>query len=324
MMQAEYTGNKAQIFKFTYCSADGSFIIQPANCYNVDQTLTLSSAGDERADRRALLYDLNPAMAHGRFWVVKREVTTDCYKIVPVTSYGVMTLTDRYTGNTHYVNQYYTGMSTGDVALDIWQFVSTTRIFDENEITRYEQDTRHWCWVAASKTAASVETPFYGTISQRTVVELIMGPNSDEEEGNQSEKAQASNYYVSQNLNSGKFVAVEDHYYSEAIVRRFIMDGHVINMSVRTENNGSGHALVLMGFEWVDMEESGEIGYYMYYFLDPWSTASSEPQGVFYTDLTKYSDDLLRNGTMYVWKHSVVYSTNYVNQSTLFTEEGAY
>lgn len=308
---ADFHGGTHQIFKFIYYADAHCFKIQPAYCYDNDMLLTQSILEEEHSGRDTMLYPRR-AKTYQRYWIVKRAGTTDCYKIVAVSSYGTMTLTTRIEGTSYNVCQDYTGMSTGDVSYDIWQFVDTTKIFDNNEITRYKQDKSNWCWVAAAKTAASTETPFYATIGQATVVERIKGSVVNET-GSQTEKTKASNYYVSQNLNSGDFVAKNNQYYSEEVIRRFIMDGHAINISVMSINNGSGHSVVIMGFKWVDQEDC-----FMYYFLDPWNTASSDPQPILYSTLTKYSTTITSYGS--VWKHCVVYSTSYAAQTVAFIE----
>lgn len=122
--QWNYHGDSNQVFKFIYHEADKNYSIQPLNnilnfdgCTENKNLMIGSSSDGAHADRKLCIYTQDLSKNTQRFWVVKVIGVTDGYKIVPVSSYGTMCLTNRTSGET-YVNQYYT--DTTSSGNDVW------------------------------------------------------------------------------------------------------------------------------------------------------------------------------------------------------------
>lgn len=151
-MQA-FTGDTHQIYKFVYDSTNQFFYIQPAVGYadNLNRRIAIRwVSGTEHADRRVFLKDA-AVVYRQQFWVVKTGSVSGRYKIVPVSSNGTMTITNR----ANYLNQYYTSTSTTSGS-DIWIFEPTQKF---NSTAWVSQEGKPWCWAAFGKMLVSSENP---------------------------------------------------------------------------------------------------------------------------------------------------------------------
>lgn len=304
MVQTSFTGNTHQIFKFVYYGSGTQkyFRIIPANCYSETNPFwltTQSIASQPHPDRKAMIYPDRPNKTYQRYWVVKREGTTNCYKIVPVSSYGTMTLTNRPSGSTYNVNQYYTNTETDDIAADIWQF-ETTNI--QTSAQWVYQEGQPWCWAAAAKTIASCENPqYYYTPLSQVVYMLLDDPDNG---GFPIHAAKAANYFLKGEYTNKNFKHfVEPTIYTETVLRKLIKDDHAI--WIEMEGKNAAHDLTIIGFEWNDTDKE-----YKYYLFD-----SNFDPGIYGDKIVTYEN--LRSYSTIVWsqlsywEHVVAYRESY-------------
>ena len=143
--QWNYHGDSNQLFYVEYDSTNKWYTIEAQNS---DKLLSIAS-GSTHPDRR-LCIETNNSSSRQHFWIVKNNETPISYKIVPVSSYGTMCLTDRtVTDDDTYVNQYYTN-TTGN-GTDVWYFDSYVNI--SSSATEYETYDRNAAWYYAANNA---------------------------------------------------------------------------------------------------------------------------------------------------------------------------
>lgn len=106
-------------------------------------------------------------------------------------------------------------------------------------LTRREQEKSYWCWAASAQMAGE----YYGkNISQSTIVYQIRGTfNNVGARG--SDTLQAINFALPQ----GK-KAVETNVESKTFLQTKLSNSHVVPI-VMQWNNGSGHVVVLSGYD---------------------------------------------------------------------------
>lgn len=298
-----FTGNTNQIFKFVYDSEHKFFYIQPAVAYDVNRRLAVRWVSDtEHADRWCFLKD-SAVILRQQFWVIKINGYSDRYKIVPRSSYGTMTLASR----SGFVNQYYTSASTS--SNDVWTLEPTSKHLD---INFYHQDESNWCWVASAKMAASAENATNLTTQSNAVYAIKQAIVNNT--GTIMETRQAANYFMRGNINDTYFAERENQIYSEGIARRFIQENHAIILNMqRTSSSGTGHAIVLKGFAWIDAQNMpASPGFYYYYCLDPLDYLANDRT----VELNKLIDGSYEMySTNYRWQHTITYTTTYSGQT---------
>ena len=301
-MQA-FTGDTHQIYKFVYDSTNKFFYIQPAVGYadNLNRRIAIRwVSGTEHADRRVFLKDA-AVVYRQQFWVVKTGSVSGRYKIVPVSSNGTMTITNR----ANYLNQYYTSASTSSGA-DVWILESTYTV---NSSQWYEQEKTNWCWVASGQSAASAETSAAASRTQSSAIINILGSDGNLT-GTITNIAEAANYFIDGNKDSGKYTILESQIYSEYNIRKHIRDDHSILVDLQPAT-GVGHVITIVGFDWIDSIEGVSPGYYIYYCYDP---AGHDIRYFFdYDSIKKYNTMFTINSTK--WQHTVAYSTSYVRDT---------
>lgn len=145
MHQWNYHGDSNQLFYVEYDFDNKWYTIEAQNS---DKLLSIAS-GSTHPDRR-LCIETNISSSQQHFWIVRNAGTPISYKIVPVSSYGTMCLTDRsVAGDDTYVNQYYTN-TTGN-GTDVWYFDSYVTFTSSK--TDYEAYDRDAAWHYAANNA---------------------------------------------------------------------------------------------------------------------------------------------------------------------------
>lgn len=244
---ASFDGNKKQLFKFTYDSAGKFFYIKPVSCNSAGYRLSISTAYTNHADRQ-LTANTSANADNQKFWIV--NVGGNKYKILPLSGYGTMSLTER----NNYVNQYYTKNGTGTD--DTWIFELPVH---DVGTTYYSQEGKNWCWVASAKSMASSESNFNNQ-SLAAAVTAVYG-DAYNIGGDVLARAQAANYFTSQNINSGRFIGKKDKIYSEPTIRKILKSGHAVGLSLESPK-GDKHAITIYKFDWVESKSR----YYYYYY----------------------------------------------------------
>lgn len=298
-----FTGDTHQIYKFVYNSEKKFFYIQPAVGYadNLNRRIAIRwVSGTEHADRRVFLKDA-ATVYRQQFWVVKTGSVSGRYKIVPVSSNGTMTITNR----ANYLNQYYTSSSTTSGA-DVWQLETTKK---QNSAVWCDQIMSNWCWAAAARVGASSETPFSGAALADGVA-AVKG-NTANDAGSLSEVAQAANFFMDGNKYSGNFTILENQGYSEYRLRKHIVDDHSVQIAMQPKT-GVGHMIVIVGFEWIDVPSGTSPGYYEYLYFD--SDKHDITYHVKYDTLMTLSTDVTQSYAS-KWTNSIAYSSSYVNDT---------
>ena len=319
MNQQAFTGEHRQIMKITYNSTGKYYYIQPVSCYgeieenDADRRLGIRTTQELHPDRHVIINTFSTETAQ-RFWIVKREGTPGKYKIVPVSSYGTMTIANR-SGN--YVNQYYTSTGTADTDNDIWEFETTKKM---TSATRYQQEYDMWCWVAAARMAASSEETFFSSITQSYAVETVKGKIVNEA-GTLQESALAANFFRDANMNSGSFKALEGKIYSESQMLKFIADNHTLILSLQYQTQSIGHSIVLIGFEWEDSRDSYDApGSYKFYYYDPWFDVTDKQ--IAYYETFVGPSHLISTDSLTIWNGTVARETSYVDDTENYEEGG--
>ena len=303
--QWEFHGDTNQIFKFVYNSSGRYYTIQPVNAYSVNRKLTVQSiSGTEHADRQLILYN-NSTQNYQKFWVVRTSPGSVTYKIVPVSSYGTMTLTNRGDSTDSWVKQYYT--DTTNNGRDIWRLDHTnTRIVT----TWYGQsaDRDMCCWAYAAKMAVSA---FYN-LEDRSIDSGIAAVKGSiiNEPGNIYESQQISNYFFDENKYGNHYIGFNNKIYSSSNMRKFIHDGYPLQVALQP-SEGIGHMITIIGYEWRDIVDGSlSPGYYAFNYYDSLQNALGGE--VRYNELINGTNTIIPGSK---WKQTVAFATGYVNNT---------
>ncbi len=247
----DFTGNTGQIYKFIYNSTGKYFYIQPAVGYNTDRRVEIQWDSGIEHENRQLYLKSSGVVLRQQFWVIK--MSNGYYKFVPRSSYGTMALSAR----SGYVNQYYTSQSAATDRIDIWKLEDTMKFTSTAWVS---QEGKNWCWAASAKMLASSEDPqnFSATLTNAIIAVVNDAPNTGQ---NETKMAQVANYIKTGNINSNDFYGFPIlSNYSEATLRKFIVDDHSISIIVR--NTTLAHALNIIGFAWNENTRKYDFCYY--------------------------------------------------------------
>ena len=334
MIQTTFTGNTHQIFKFVYYGSGTQkyFRIIPANCYSETNPFwltTQSIASQPHPDRKAMIYPDRPNKTYQRYWVVKREGTANCYKIVPVSSYGTMTLTNRPSGSTYNVNQYYTNTETDDIAADIWQLQDTKVTTSAKKLPIPAEEVQNgFCWIACARMMASAATTSLYDISLTDLAIAIKGHSNYNKGGSVQDSAKAANCYMGTSIDSNFYAGIFNKKYSEPALRNLIMNGLPVISSQREtaanddipdsqQGNVYKHQIIIVGFEWNDALQS-----YYYTVYDPYYAETIWERSFHYSTLTSsFGGVNPMNSHFTCWQNTAVRNVWYINDGLLPPDE---
>lgn len=298
--KSTFDGNLKQLFKFTYDSAGKFFYIQPLSGESTNRILSISMSYTEHADRQ-LTINASSATSNQKFWII--NVGTNKYKILPLSGYGTMSLTE--SGN--YINQFYT--QSGTSTYDTWIFEVPSV---ELNIQRTSQIDHPWCWAASAMTMASSEDEYRNPTIESVVTAVFGRPV--EEGGRTTEKIEAANFCITGSITGNpaeglEYVGDDHKIYTEETLRRFIKDGHAVSVSMDSQSDD--HAITIYKFELFD------DGKYRYYYFD--SNKFYGTDGSYYEDYVLYAQ-LINGYSMYgmvfewegVCAFKTAYSENYI------------
>ncbi len=325
-----FTGQTSQLYKFTYvndASLGPYFYIQPVIGYdntddetNTNRRLEIEAvSGSARDGRRLESYTVNSDRRQ-KFWVVQSTLP-GFYKIVPLNSYGTMTLhaksnspadvTQSYTIDMYYNED---GNATYN-AQDMWRLLPSSK---KTSSTNFAELKDNWCWAVSGHIAASAETPFDTTVTQREAVMAARDDNTPDlgdadSGGSIYDTAQVANYFMNRNINSNYFAAYVNKIYSQTNLRKFIFDDHSVVTCFRDVSQADqGHMVTFVAFRWSDRQgKDGAPGYYQYGFYCPDRYPSITY--INYTTMTNASYEVTEYASK--WKHTAVYQTNYASNT---------
>jgi hypothetical protein len=174
------------------------------------------------------------------------------------------------------------------------------------------QQKFNWCWAASARMFASNYSTNSITRTQTQAVTEVLGSSADEP-GSSEEAIEAINYYISgSTINTVNAISVNWKIYTEAIMKQFLDDGHVlyINRTKYTDINDSNsttwaHATIISGYMYIKDK-------CWLLMLDPWLPNIGKYKIISYENLVNgRNTEFGEESEIYVWTNSIVVETEY-------------
>ena len=297
-----FTGSTNTILKFKYSVSGKYYYIQPASCYSENIRAGVTTSGEH--DTRQLKTLTNDSSAtNQRFWVVKTGVIDYTFKILPVSSYGTMTLTKSGT----YVNQYYTNDGPISNSPDAWRFHPTNATIETTYYGKPADGSRsNCCWAFSAKTMVSA----FQYIPDRSIDSGIIAVKGSliDEGGTVFETSQIANCFFSGDKNDSFYYPLAGKIFSAQNMTKIINSGNPIEIMVIPLSGNEGHWVTIVKYKWIDDENGpGSPGGYRFYYYcsDSGNTLIETTFGL----LTTYTAGVM-GYTPARWINSVVYGSD--------------
>lgn len=312
MQQYQLTGGREMVFKLHYNASGQYYHIIPVVGYGLRSRMSMATSG-EHADRAAS-FEKNVDQNYQRFWVVSTG-QKNLYKIVPVSSYGTMTVSSRPSGSENYVNQYYTATSSQTNDRDVWCFETTKKIHSTVYYGKPADGSRSkCCWAYAAKNMVGINGRDNSAYTVDKGIKAVKGSLVNQV-GSYTETAMIANYFRSGSVNSNDYVARGDLVFSQQYMLKALLKD-AICLSIGPIS-GEGHMITAIGFEWVDCEGGDHYpGYFIIWYLCP--DQGSTPLSIPYASLREFTDEI--TGSPATWRGTVTANNEYANHMINFQQ----
>ena len=254
-----------QVFRVDYISSEKCYKLTPQAISTRPLTIQ-SSSTIERPNRNLVVYDWSN-VSNQKFWIVSSGGNGKV-KIVPVSTYGNMTLTDRNDTDKR-VGQFYTDTTSSN--RDLWQIVFRSWL---PNVTGYDTEINNGCWLDASCTMGNQLRTANGFAPSTLTGEQVQTAVGDTGNGgNATEEIAAVKCFMKDSLNvnatSGPnfSISAENDYLNEINLLSYLQSNKSLMYSMGfTLNNqvtDSGHIRVIAGYQWNE-----NIRKYEYHVID--------------------------------------------------------